>query len=136
MSNTQRVSVELKNGKFRLTGGQKTDDLNPKSLILYAAAECAGLTVMGMLRKEEITPKRFEITVEGTLDTPTLMAESRYTSFSVAYNVECKSLSNQNSVSNAIHQAQQSKCGVVAMLKKIAPVSHDIAIVSSETVNV
>ena len=106
MSNTQRVSVELKNGKFRLTGGQKTDDLNPKSLILYAAAECAGLTVMGMLRKEEITPKRFEITVEGTLDTPTLMAESRYTSFSVAYNVECKSLSNQNSVSNAIHQAQ------------------------------
>ncbi len=136
MSNTQRVSVELKNGKFRLTGGQKTDDLNPKSLILYAAAECAGLTVMGMLRKEEITPKRFEITVEGTLDTPTLMAESRYTSFSVAYNVECKSLSNQDSVSNAIHQAQQSKCGVVAMLKKIAPVSHDIAIVSSETVNV
>ena len=136
MSNTQRVSVELKNGKFRLTGGQKTDDLNPKSLILYAAAECAGLTVMGMLRKEEITPKRFEITIEGTLDTPTLMAESRYTSFSVAYNVECKSLSNQNSVSNAIHQAQQSKCGVVAMLKKIAPVSHDIAIVSSETVNV
>ena len=136
MSNTQRVSVELKNGKFRLTGGQKTDDLNPKSLILYAAAECAGLTVMGMLRKEEITPKRFEITVEGTLDTPTLMAESRYTSFSVAYNVECKSLSNQNSVSNALHQAQQSKCGVVAMLKKIAPVSHDIAIVSSETVNV
>ena len=136
MSNTQRVSVELKNGKFRLTGGQKIDDLNPKSLILYAAAECAGLTVMGMLRKEEITPKRFEITVEGSLDTPTLMAESRYTSFSVAYNVECKSLSNQNSVSNAIHQAQQSKCGVVAMLKKIAPVSHDIAIVSSETVNV
>ena len=136
MSNTQRVSVELKNGKFRLTNGQKTDDLNPKSLILYAAAECAGLTVMGMLRKEEITPKRFEITVEGTLDTPTLTAESRYRSFSVAYNVECKSLSNQNSVSNAIHEAQQSKCGVVAMLKKIAPVSHDIAIVSSETVNV
>ena len=49
MSNTQRVSVELKNGKFRLVEGQKTDDLNPKSLMLYAAAECAGLTIMGIL---------------------------------------------------------------------------------------
>ena len=136
MSNTQRVSVELKNGKFRLTGGQKTDDLNPKSLILYAAAECAGLTIMGILRKDEITPKRFEITVEGTLDTPTLAAESRYRSFAVHYNVECKSLSNQNGVSCAIHEAQEGRCGVVAMLKMIAPVSHEIAIVSSETVNV
>jgi putative redox protein len=104
--------------------------------MLYAAAECAGLTIMGILRKDEITPKRFEITVEGTLDTPTLAAESRYRSFAVHYNFECMSISNQNCVSCAIREAQEGKCGVVAMLKMIAPVSHEIAIVSSETVNV
>ena len=42
MSNTQRVTVELKNGKFRLAEGLKADDLNPKALILYSAAQCAG----------------------------------------------------------------------------------------------
>ena len=136
MNNTQKVSVELKNGKFRLSGAAKIEELNPKALIICAAAECAGLTIMGILRKDEITPKRFEITVEGTLDTPTLAAESRYRSFAVHYNFECKSISNQNCVSCAIREAQEGKCGVVAMLKMIAPVSHEIAIVSSETVNV
>ena len=136
MSNTQRVTVELKNGKFRLAEGLKADDLNPKALILYSAAQCAGLTIMGMLRKDNVIPKRFEISVEGVLDTPTLAAESRYRSFNIAYGSECKSLADQNTVSYAVREAQENRCGVVAMLKMIAPVAHEISIVSSESVNV
>lgn len=136
MSNTQRVTVELKNGKFRLTGGQKVEDLNPKALILYAAAECSGLTIMGILHKDNVIPKRLEICVEGVLDTPTLAAESRYRSFNVSYGVECKSLADQNTVSYAVRDAQENKCGVIAMLRHIAPVAHEISIVSSESVNV
>ena len=41
MNNTQKVSVELKNGKFRLSNSAKIEDLNPKALIICAAAECA-----------------------------------------------------------------------------------------------
>ena len=136
MSNTQRVTVELKNGKFRLADGQNANDLNPKALILYSAAQCAGLTIMSILRKDNVIPKKLEIVAEGVLDTPTLAAESRYRSFNIAYGVECKSLADQNTVSCAVREAQDSKCGVVAMLKMIAPVAHEISIVSSESVNV
>lgn len=136
MSNTQKVTAELKNGKFRLIDGEKADELNPKALILYSAAQCAGLTIMGMLRKDNVIPKRVEISIEGVLDTPTLAAESRFRSFNVEYRVECKSLADQNTISYAIREAQESRCGVVAMLKMIAPVAHEISIVSSESVNV
>ena len=70
----------------------------------------------------------------GTLNTPTLQAESIFTDFKISYNVECKSLADQNSVSSAIKMAQEKHCGMITMLRKIAPVSHDIAIVSTETV--
>ena len=38
MNNTQKVSVELKNGKFMLANAAKIEDLNPKALIICAAA--------------------------------------------------------------------------------------------------
>ena len=136
MNNTQKVTVELKNGKFRLTEGRKADDLNPKALVLYATAQCAGLTIMGIIGKDEVIPKRLEITIEGVLDTPTLTAESRFRSFNVIYRVECKSLADQNTVNHAVLEAQESRCGLVAMLKMAAPVAHEISIVSSESVNV
>lgn len=130
MNNIQKVSVELKNGKFRPIGISHIDDLNPKALILCSAAQCAGFTVMGLLSKENITLKKIEITVVGTLNTPTLRAESLYEDFDITYNVECNHLSDQNSVANIIRNAHEKYCGVVAMLRKIAPVSHQISIVS------
>lgn len=136
MNNTQKVSVELKNGKFKLSGEKSTDDLNPKALIICAAAECAGYTIMSILRKDNVIPKRFEITVEGTLDTPTLAPESQYVGFNVRYSIDCKSLADQNTVGSAIREAQEWRCGVIAMLRHIAPVSHDISIVSTETVKI
>lgn len=136
MNNTQKVSVELKNGKFRLTGEKKIEDLNPKALIICAAAECAGYTIMSILGKDNVIPKSLEIAVKGTLNTPTLQPESQYIGFDVRYRVECKSLADQNTVSAAVREAHEKRCGVIAMLRHIAPVSHDIAIVSTEAVKV
>lgn len=135
MNNKQKVTVELKNGKFRLPNGSKLEELNPKALMLCATAQCAGYTVMGALGKEHISPKRMEITIEGTLDTPKLQAESRFIGFNVAYNVECRTMSDQRIVSDAIRDAQDHLCGLVALLKCSAPVAHEIYIVSNETVN-
>lgn len=133
MNNIQKVTVELKNGRFRLTNSGKTDDLNPKALILYATAQCAGYTVMEILRKSDVTPKSFEITLEGELDTEQVKPSSRFMAFKVIYNVECKTLSDHKYISDAIHDTQQSKCGLVALLKSGAPVNYDTAIVSTET---
>ncbi len=136
MNNTQKVTICLKNGKFQPCGHEKIENLNPKALMLCAAAQCAGLTTMGLLSKSNISPKSFEITFEGLLNTPALKAESVYTSFKVIYNVECKSLGDQNSISSAIEMAQEKHCGMIAMLRKIAPVAHDISVVSTETIKV
>ncbi|MBQ5623645.1 MAG: OsmC family protein [Alistipes sp.] len=136
MNNHQKVTICLKNGKFQPCGTLKIENLNPKALLLCSAAECAGFTVMNLLSKSNIMPKNLEITAEGTLNTPTLQAESIFTDFKISYNVECKSLADQNSVSSAIKMAQEKHCGMITMLRKIAPVSHDIAIVSTETVKV
>ena len=35
--------------------------LNPKALLLYAAAQCSAQTALMIMQKERITPKRFEI---------------------------------------------------------------------------
>ena len=129
MNNTQKVSVELKNGRFRLLNMAKADDLNPKAMI-----QCAGFTVMGLLQKNNVTPKTFEITIEGTLDTEKLQANSRFRSFVINYNVECRSLNDQQFVSQAIYDAQERECGLVALLKSAAPVSYDISIVSTDKI--
>lgn len=136
MKSIQHVKVELRNGRFRLADAAKMDDLNPKALMLCAAAQCTGFTIMGILSKDKIMPKTLEITVEGWLDTPTLQASSKYEKFKVSYNVECRNIVDQNAVSEAVLEAQEHKCGVIAMLRKIAPVEHDISVVSTETTNV
>ena len=66
MNNKQKVTVELRNGKFRLPNGSRLEELNPKALLLCATAQCAGYTVMGILNQDHITPKRLELTIEGT----------------------------------------------------------------------
>ena len=52
MENRQKVTVELKNGRFRLLNSAKADDLNPKAMVLCATAQCAGLTVMCFSKKQ------------------------------------------------------------------------------------
>lgn len=136
MNNTQKATVELRNGRFRLPAPSRLDELNPKALLLCAAAQCAGLTVMGILSKEQISPKTMEITIEGTLDTEKLQASSIYRSFRIDYNIECRSLGEQNAIAEAINRAQDHSCGMVAMLKRIAPVAYDVRIVSTETAKV
>ena len=135
MENIQKVTVELRNGRFRLPNMAKVDDLNPKALILCATAQCAGYTIMGILQKKKIMPKLLEITVEGTLNTEKLQAESRFRSFAITYRVECKSLNDQQYVSQAVYDAQESKCGLIDLIKCAAPVSYDISVVSTETAN-
>lgn len=129
------VTVELlQDTEFKLSGSREIADLNPKEMILYAAATCAGKTIAGILSKMNIVPQSFEITVSGELNTDKVIAQSVYKSFHVTYNVYCDTVTDQSKVSRAINLANEKYCGLIQMLRKIAPVAYEIAIVSTETV--
>ena len=132
-----RVNVTIEwchDTTFKLANNESCDKLNPKQMMLYATAECAGITIMSILAKERIKPKSIEISMSGELDTETVMAKSQYSSFHISYNVECRHIEDQSKISHAINLSNEKYCGTLQMMRKIAPVSHEISIVSSEKV--
>ena len=132
---TVKVKIEwCHDTTFRLADNKKCDSLNPKEMLLYASAECAGITIMGILAKERVKPKSLEIKMSGELDTEEVKAKSIFKSFNILYNAECNHIEEQNKVSHAIRLANDTYCGTLQMMRKIAPVSHEISIVSSETI--
>ena len=80
----EKVTLHLVDGaRFEPESDSECDAMNPKALLLYAGAKCAGLTAMHILGKERIVPKRFEISLSGELDTPVLQAGSEFRSFHI-----------------------------------------------------
>ena len=129
----EKVTVSMNDdSQFELINGSSCDSLNPKELLLCAAAKCAALTALGIMDKERVKPRRFEVSVEGKLSTDTLRAESVFTSFDVTYNAEAASSDEHIKISRALNLGHDKYCGMVKMLKQIAPVSHEISIVTTE----
>lgn len=129
----EKVTLQLtEDGKFQVENGPGCGEMNPKELLLYAAAQCSGQTAMLIMQKERIAPKRFEISYSGDLSTETMQPDSVFRSFHVVYNIECNTEDDQAKVSRAADLTHQKYCGLTQMLRKIAPVSHEIAVVSTE----
>ena len=120
------------NQELKLAGNIACSDLNPKALLLLAAAKCAGHTALMLMRKMHLAPKRLEIAYSGELDTETLQAESVFRSFHAVYNVACGPGSEQEKASRALELTHEKYCGMAQMLRKIAPLTHEIAVVSTE----
>lgn len=132
---TEKVNVQMNRaGRLETRGGADCAAMNPKELLLYAAAQCAGLTALGIMKRERMTPKNFEISVAGELSTETLRAESVFTCFHVIYNVSCASESDCAKASHALELTHDKYCGLVQMLSRIAPVTREIAVVNTEPV--
>ncbi len=130
-----KVSVSEKS-EICLLGGAKPSTLNPKELLLYACASCAGMTLNTILAKEKVCPQSVEITVCGTLDTETVTGPSMFTAFRVGYNIACNSIDEQRKVSHAVTLTNDKYCGMIQTLKKVAPVGFEVAIVSTEEITV
>ncbi|MBQ5829568.1 MAG: OsmC family protein [Alistipes sp.] len=132
---TLKITLTLgDNKRFTLTDGRRVEQLNPKELLLYAAANCAGLTIIGMLKEHITTLRLLELSLEGTLSTPTVVAESRFTSFNIIYRAECRTLKDETTISRAINLAHDKYCGLLQMLRKIAPLSHEVSIVATNDI--
>ncbi len=133
---TEKVNVQMNRaGRFEPRGGADCGTMNPKQLLLYAAAQCAGQTAAAIMKRERMTPKSFEISVSGDLSTETLRAESIFTCFHVIYNVSCAGESDCAKASHALELTHDKYCGLVQMLSRIAPVSREIAVVNTQPVN-
>ena len=131
----EKVTVCMNDdSQFELKNGTDCDRLNPKELLLFAAAKCAAMTALGIMDREHVTPKKLEVTVSGELSTDTLRAESVFTGFTVVYNAEARTQDEHVKISRALNLTHDKYCGMVKMLNRIAPVSHEIAIVTTEPV--
>ena len=98
----EKVTLQLSgDADFTSEGGPRCEEMNPKTLLLYAAAKCVGKTAV-------------------------------FKSFHVVYNIECDTEDDQAKVSRAVTLAHEKYCGMMQMLRKVAPVSHEIAVVSTE----
>lgn len=129
----EKVTLQMtREGKFRVESGSGCEEMNPKKLLLYAAAQCSGQTALMIMQKERITPKRFEISYSGELSAETVQSESVYRSFHVVYNIECDTEDDQAKVGRAVELTHEKYCGMVQMLHRIAPVSREIAVVSTQ----
>ena len=72
---TLKITIGLSDEQhFTLNDGRTLESLNPKELMLYAVAECAGLTILDILKEHSESLTMLEISAEGQLTTPTLVA--------------------------------------------------------------
>ena len=129
----QSITIHAtENGKFTLAKPHDLEKLNPKELLLYSTALCAGFTLQRIVEKERVKLLKLEIKMSGELDTEKVEGKSQFISFNIAYNIECKHIDEQSKVSHAVQLTTDKYCGGLAMCRKIAPVSHSISIVSVE----
>ncbi|MBQ8863878.1 MAG: OsmC family protein [Rikenellaceae bacterium] len=128
----EKITVKMTKEMGFVPVGTKCSELNPKALMLLATADCAGRTAVGVFKKMKLTPESFEITVAGTISTDTMVAETVFTAFDITYNVECATLTEQERFSHAINLTHDKYCGMLAMMRRIAPVTHNILIHSNQ----
>lgn len=126
---TVKVLVEhLDKDNFRLANGKSADTLNPKELLLYATACCAGKTVIAILDKQRIVPEKFEIAMYGELDTDEVTAQSTFKSFRIIYDIVCPPNDDEHKVQQTVKSADEKYCGTLKMMRRIAPVTSEIKI--------
>ncbi len=125
-----KVTIAQEEGaKLKLVSHADREALNPKELLLCSAAMCAAMTLQYLLKKERLEAKEFEISVSGELSTSELRAESVFTSFDVAYRLACRTPEEEEPLARMVRIVHTEWCGLVKMLKRIAPVTHSIAVV-------
>ncbi len=97
---------------------------SPKSLLLAGLAGCTGMDVVSILRKmgQEWDSFNLQIEAESSEKHPKV-----YTDIKINYIFSGKNLS-KDKIEKAINLSQNKYCGVTAMLKSSASISHEIII--------
>lgn len=115
---------------FSLSSHTSLEELNPKEMLLYAALSCSAYTIDALLSKRHTRVEELELSLSGRLNSEELRAESVFESFMITYRATCPSLEDQAGVAQMIRLSHDKYCGLLQMLRKIAPLSHEISICS------
>jgi putative redox protein len=95
----------------------------PKPLMLLALAGCTAMDVVSILKKMKVEPERFSVGVEGTL---TDEHPKVYSAFHIIYTF--KGDIDREKVDKAIALSQEKYCGVSAMYRQFATITHEVVI--------
>lgn len=134
---TEKVTLEIApDGGYRILGGRTCDRMTPRELLLLAAARCAAETALMIMHKEQLTPRHFEITSSGSLTDEAAPIEPSFGSFHLVYRIECASEEEQAKAGRAVRLTQEKYCGMVRMLARIGPVTHETAVVTTQPAGV
>ena len=130
---TEKITLRMNaDSTFRPEPETACTELTPHGMLLRAGACAAGRVALRLMEQSHVRPSNFEISLSGELDTDSLCDESLFTSFRLHFNVACRREQEQTAVSHALRLTHEQACGTTRMLGRIAPVSCEIVIVSTE----
>jgi putative redox protein len=116
--------------KIMMDAEQKAGGANngprPKPLILVSLAGCTGMDVISILRKMRAEPDFFNVSVEGEL---TEEHPKYYHKIHVIYELKGKDIDREK-VEKAVTLSKERYCGVNALLRFGAEITHEIRILS------
>ena len=118
--------VELDGHHFAIDAAEEHGGQNkgpkPKGLVLSALAGCTGMDVVAILNKMQMKWDSFSVGVEGELteDHP-----KHYNRIKIIYTFTGAAL-DEKKIERAVRLSQDSYCGVSAMLRHAAEISHEI----------
>lgn len=100
--------------------GGAGDGFRPKQLLLEALAGCTAMDVISILRKMQSLPERFwvEVSAVESDEHPKV-----FTAFHLTYVVVGEV--SEAKLTRAITLSQERYCGVSAMLRAVAEITHD-----------
>lgn len=103
--------------------GGEDDGFRPKHLLLEALAGCTSMDVVSILKKMKITPESFrvEVSASESEEHPKV-----FTDFHIKYFVSGEV--PEAKLNKAINLSQERYCGVTAMFKSFAPVTHEVVL--------
>lgn len=120
--------VELQGHRFSVDAsaehGGKDRGPRPKPLVLSALAGCTGMDVVSMLNKMRVSFDAFEVEVSGEL---TDEHPKHYRAIHIVYRLRGADI-DRAKVERAVELSQERYCGVSAMLRPTAELSHEIVI--------
>jgi putative redox protein len=106
--------------------GGENQGPRPKPLTLASLAGCTGMDVISILKKMRIEPVYFNISVEGEL---TEEHPKYYHKIHLVYELKGEGV-DYDKVEKAVNLSQERFCGVSAMLRFGAEITHEIRILS------
>ncbi|MCW8825439.1 MAG: OsmC family protein [Gammaproteobacteria bacterium] len=101
--------------------GGENDGFRPKQLLLDSLAGCTSMDVISILKKMKITPDSFMVEVEAgeSEEHPKV-----FTDFHIKYLVSGDV--PEAKLNKAINLSQERYCGVTAMFRSFAPITHEV----------